>query len=56
MLAKELSVLENIIVGFEVKKGPFINKRACRKRVEEMCAKYNLSLPLDKRFTNFRSR
>lgn len=48
MLAKELSVLENIIVGFEVKKGPFMNKRACRKRVEEMCAKYNLSLPLDK--------
>lgn len=47
MLYNKLTVFENIILGFEYRAGPFIDKKACRKQVEEICGKYHFNIPLD---------
>lgn len=47
MQFRGLTVLDNIIMGYEIKKGPFIDKKASRKRLEQICADSGFSLPLD---------
>lgn len=47
MLYNKLTVLENIILGFEKMSGPFIDRKACRRQVEEICEKYRFNVPLD---------
>ena len=47
MLAADMSVLDNIITGFEVRKGMFIDQKESRRKVEKICKDYNLSIPLD---------
>lgn len=43
----ELSVLDNIIMGYEPRKGLRIDYRRARKTLEEVCGKYGLKIPLD---------
>lgn len=47
MLFNSLTVLENIIMGFEKKKRGLIDTGGNRKAVEEICSKYGFVLPLD---------
>ena len=47
-----LSVLDNILLGFEEKKGAFINYKAARAKVEALCERYNFQLPLDEKIEN----
>ena len=48
MLFQKLTVLENIMMGFEQKKGgAFIDRKETRKIVEEICDRYGFQLPLD---------
>ena len=51
MLAKDLTVLENIIIGYEEGSGPLIDKKKNREKCEELCQKYHLDLPLDEKLT-----
>ena len=51
MLFSDLTVLENVIMGFEQKNGPFIDKKKSREKVEEICRKYHFDLPLDMKVT-----
>ncbi len=47
MLYPELSVFDNIILGFEEKKfGIYIDKKACREKIEKICTDYNFDIPL----------
>lgn len=47
MLFDQLSVLDNIIIGYEgAWKGIFINKKACEKRIEEICREYGFHFDL----------
>lgn len=43
----ELSVLDNIIMGYEPQKGLCIDYRQAKKTLEEVCNKYDLRIPLD---------
>jgi ABC-type uncharacterized transport systems, ATPase components len=47
MLYPELTVYDNIILGFEKKTGIFINKSACRKKLEDICEQYHFEIPFD---------
>lgn len=48
MLCMELSVLDNILLGFEPRIcGAFINRKAARKKIIEICETYNFNIPLD---------
>lgn len=47
MTFQGMSVLDNIIVGFEEKNGIFIDYKESRRKVEEICKKYNFNIPLD---------
>ena len=47
MIFPGMSVLDNIIMGFEQKKGIFIDYKASRRRVEEICKKYKFRIPVD---------
>jgi simple sugar transport system ATP-binding protein len=48
MLFEDLTVLENIIMGFEDRKFYlFLDKKASRQKVEEICKKYRFNLSLD---------
>lgn len=42
-----MSVLDNIILGFEETKGPFIDREQARKKIQDLCEKYNFQIPLD---------
>ncbi|MGI6586428.1 MAG: ABC transporter ATP-binding protein [Lutisporaceae bacterium] len=44
-----MTVLDNIILGFEEKKSIFIDYAAARKRIESLCEQYNFQLPLDEK-------
>ncbi|MDR3164277.1 MAG: ABC transporter ATP-binding protein [Synergistaceae bacterium] len=48
MLFRELSVLENIMYGFEEKKafGILIDRKKSKKKLEEICEKYHFNIPL----------
>jgi ABC-type uncharacterized transport system ATPase subunit len=43
-LVPTLTVAENIVLGMEIRKGPFLDRPACRARVEEIAAKYSLGV------------
>ena len=44
MLFPELTVLENLILGYESAfAGVFLNKRKAKKEIEDICHKYNFS-------------
>ena len=48
MLFPQLSVLDNIIIGFERTATPgVISQKRSRAAVEEICSRYNFSIPLD---------
>lgn len=48
MLYPELSVIENIILGYEtIKKSIFLDIEKAKTKVIEICNKYNLQFPLD---------
>lgn len=47
MLCNTMSVLDNIILGFEPVKGIGIDKNKARNMVTEICEKYHFNLPLD---------
>lgn len=47
MVFPDMTVLDNIIMGFEEKKGIFIDYKKSRKKVEEICDKYNFNIPMD---------
>lgn len=49
MLVNELSVLENIILGFEPKKGLKIDFAKAEKEIRKYIELYHLELPLDKK-------
>lgn len=50
MLFPELTVLENLMMGYETKKaGGFLDKKAAKKDIEEIAHKYGFSIPLDER-------
>ena len=50
MLYPELSVYDNLILGFEEKTGGvFIDKKACKKKIERICKEYSFDLPLKTR-------
>ncbi|MDR1483076.1 MAG: ABC transporter ATP-binding protein [Synergistaceae bacterium] len=48
MLFKDLTVLENIMYGFEEKTAwIFINKRKTKRKIKEICEKYHFNIPLE---------
>ncbi|HAE91316.1 MAG TPA: ABC transporter ATP-binding protein, partial [Tissierella sp.] len=47
MVFPEMTVLNNIIMGFEEKKGIFIDYKKSRRRVEEICKKYKFNISID---------
>jgi len=50
MLFQELTVLENLMMGFETKKyGSFLNKKQAARDIQEIAEKYGFSIPLDKK-------
>lgn len=49
MLVKELTVLENIILGFEPRKGLVIDFEAARKMVQEYIDRYGMDVQLNKK-------
>ncbi len=50
MLFPELTVLENLMMGFETKKyGGFLDKKRAAKDISEIAEKYGFSIPLEKR-------
>lgn len=53
MLFKDLSVIDNIMMGFEEKKlGIFVDEQKCRKKIIDICDQYNFSIPLDEKVNN----
>ncbi|WP_104133081.1 sugar ABC transporter ATP-binding protein [Cryobacterium sp. M91] len=42
-LAPHLTVIENVYFGRELKRGPFLDERAMRRRVESLCEEFGLS-------------
>ena len=50
MLFKDLSIADNVMMGFEEKKwGIFLDKAKSRKRIEEICERYHFNIPLDEK-------
>lgn len=50
MLFPELTVLENLILGFEnTRFGVFLDEKTARADIEAICDKYHFSIPLDKK-------
>lgn len=50
MLYPELTVLENIIMGYEVTSAPgVISRKRSRKAVEDICKSYSFNVPLDEK-------
>ncbi len=47
MLIKELSCLENIIIGMEPRNGLVIDRKESELRIKEIMKTYNMELPLD---------
>lgn len=47
MLCGDLSVLDNIMLGFERTRGIFLDKKKARAEVQAICSKYHFRLPLD---------
>jgi simple sugar transport system ATP-binding protein len=52
MLVEELSVLENVIIGFEPKKGLFVNKSKAREMITKIMKENGMEIPLDEKVSN----
>lgn len=53
MLFPELTVLENLMMGFEARKtGGFLDKKKARKEIGEIAETYGFSIPLDEKAQN----
>lgn len=48
-LLPAMSVVDNVVLGTEEHRGPFVNNRANRRRVEALIAEHGLEVPLDGR-------
>jgi ABC-type uncharacterized transport system ATPase subunit len=48
MLAENLTVLENIVLGFEPSNGPLLDFAEARRRIRELSRKYGMSLDPDR--------
>ncbi|MEY4311361.1 MAG: hypothetical protein RLZZ571_131 [Actinomycetota bacterium] len=53
MLADNLTVLENIILGSEMKKGLRLDVSGAKKKISEIAKQYGLELPLDEYVSEF---
>lgn len=51
MLVQELTVIENVILGFEPKKGMRIDFESARKEVQQYIDQYHMDVQLDKRIS-----
>ncbi|NML75674.1 ABC transporter ATP-binding protein [Rhizobium sp. S-51] len=51
-LLPSLTVAQNILLGQEPRKGPFIDRRAARERVTGLAARYNLDIDPDARVSS----
>lgn len=51
MLVEAMTVFDNIILGDKHGSGPFIDRKARRKEIEELSEKYGLNVQLDKLIT-----
>ena len=49
MLCNAMTVLENIMLGFEQKRGGFLSKKRARDKIENICLTYHFNIPLDSR-------
>ncbi len=49
MLVNELSVLENVIIGMEPRKGPSLNYKKARAVVSELGERFGMQVPLDEK-------
>ena len=49
MLVNELTVLENVILGFEPTKGLAIDRQAARKKISQYIETYHMDIQLDKK-------
>lgn len=53
MLFPDFTVWENIVTGFEERSlGVFVSAEKSRKRIDEICKKYNFDIPLDAAVNN----
>ena len=53
MLCNDMTVLDNIMLGFEQKHlGLFIDKKQTRQKIEQICREYSFDLPLDETVSN----
>lgn len=53
MLFQDLTVIDNIIMGFEEKKfGVFIDPKKSRKKIKDICDKYKFNIPIDSKVNN----
>ena len=47
MLFPDLTVLDNIIMGYELKKGFLLDLDKARLKIEEICREYHFNIPLE---------
>jgi general nucleoside transport system ATP-binding protein len=52
MLVPSFTVLQNIILGYEPRKGLFVDTREAVRQVTEICRRYHLTLPLGEKTKN----
>lgn len=49
MLCGSMTVLENIMLGFEQKRGGFLSLKRAREKIQSICTTYHFNIPLDSR-------
>lgn len=47
MLVRPFSVVENIVLGLESEKKPFLDIKSARKKIKDLCKKYNIKVDPD---------
>ncbi len=52
MLVPSFTVLQNITLGYELRKGIFVDTKKARKSISRICEQYGLILPLDEKVKN----
>ena len=52
MLFPELTVLDNVMMGYEKRKGIFLDRKAAKKQVETICREYHFNISLEEKVQN----